>query len=117
MPAITTRTTTTTMARIFSIRGPRGYYLTVELSIRNAGRLCQPFRQAHLPKTNSAQSQIQFALRGQGYRCCDFRRLDRRAKRGPERPSLNNKRLIVERRSLHAALRALVETTRSRPMR
>jgi len=39
------------------------------------------------------------------------RRLDRSAKRGAERPSLHDKRLIVERRSLHSALRASVETT------
>jgi len=35
----------------------------------------------------------------------------RSAKREAERPSLGDKRLIVERRSLRAALRALVETT------
>src|SRR5882757_7632132 len=41
----------------------------------------------------------------------NFRRLDRSAKRGAERPSLHNKRLIVERRSLHSGLRPSVETT------
>src|SRR6266851_5245029 len=41
------------------------------------------------------------------------RRLDRSAKRGAERPSLHDKRLIVERRSLRSALRASVETTES----
>src|SRR5580700_11786305 len=41
----------------------------------------------------------------------NFRRLDRSAKRGVERPSLHNKRLIVERRSLHSGLRPSVETT------
>src|SRR5664279_3804700 len=39
------------------------------------------------------------------------RRLDRSAKRGAERPSLNDKLPIVERRSLRSALRASVETT------
>jgi len=39
------------------------------------------------------------------------RRLDRSAKRGTERPSLNDKRLVVEGRSLRSALRASVETT------
>src|SRR5258708_12153962 len=42
------------------------------------------------------------------------RRLDRSAKRGAERPSLHNKRPSVERRSLHSALRASVETTKRR---
>src|SRR5216684_8673011 len=32
----------------------------------------------------------------------NFRRLDRSAKRGAERPSFHNKWLIVERRSLHS---------------
>ena len=41
----------------------------------------------------------------------DARRLDRSEKRGVERPFLGNKRPIGEKRSLHAALRALVETT------
>jgi hypothetical protein len=41
-----------------------------------------------------------------------FRRLDRSAKRGAERPSLHDKPIIVERRSLHSALRASVETTK-----
>jgi hypothetical protein len=42
----------------------------------------------------------------------DFlRRLDRSAKRGAERPFLHDKRPVAEKRSLHAALRALVETT------
>jgi hypothetical protein len=45
----------------------------------------------------------------------DFRRLDRSAKRGAKRPSLYDKRLVVERRSLHAALRASVETTVNHP--
>src|SRR5580704_2885438 len=40
-----------------------------------------------------------------------FRRLDRSAKREAERPSLDNKRLIVERRSLRSGLRPSVETT------
>src|SRR5258708_13972552 len=42
-----------------------------------------------------------------------FRRLERSRPKGGavERPSLDDKRLIVEGRSLHAALRALVETT------
>jgi hypothetical protein len=40
-----------------------------------------------------------------------LRRLDRSAKRGAERPSLHDKRLVVEGRSLHSALRASVETT------
>jgi len=39
------------------------------------------------------------------------RRLDRSAKRAVERPCLDRQRRIVERRSLHAALRALVEMT------
>jgi hypothetical protein len=39
------------------------------------------------------------------------RRLDRSAKRGAERPSLHNRPLIVERRSLHSGLRPSVETT------
>jgi hypothetical protein len=39
------------------------------------------------------------------------RRLDRSAKRGAERPCFNDKQLIGDRRSLRAALRALVETT------
>jgi hypothetical protein len=39
------------------------------------------------------------------------RRLDRSAKRGAERPSLHDKRLIVERRSLRSGLRPSVETT------
>jgi hypothetical protein len=38
-------------------------------------------------------------------------RLDRSAKRGAERPSLNDKQLIVERRSLRSGLRPSVETT------
>ena len=42
---------------------------------------------------------------------CQFRRLDRSAKRGAERPCFNDKQLIGDRRSLRAALRALVETT------
>ncbi len=41
----------------------------------------------------------------------DFRRLDRSAKRGAERPSLHDKLLIVERRSLRSGLRPSVETT------
>jgi hypothetical protein len=41
------------------------------------------------------------------------RRLDRSAKREVERPSLHDKQLIVERRSLRSALRASVETTES----
>src|SRR5258707_14879962 len=41
----------------------------------------------------------------------NFRRLDRSAKRGAERPSFYDKQLIVERRSLRSALRASVETT------
>src|SRR5882762_5748536 len=41
----------------------------------------------------------------------NFRRLDRSAKRGAERPSLHNQRLIVDRRSLHSGLRPSVETT------
>jgi hypothetical protein len=41
----------------------------------------------------------------------DSRRLDRSAKRGAERPFLHDRRPIVEKRSLRAALRALVETT------
>jgi len=40
-----------------------------------------------------------------------FRRLDRGPKARVERPSLNDKLLIVERRSLHSALGAPVETT------
>jgi hypothetical protein len=47
----------------------------------------------------------------QGYRICDFRRLDRSAKRGAERPLLHDKRPIVEGRSLHSGLRPSVETT------
>src|SRR5882757_4304956 len=43
--------------------------------------------------------------------CANSRRLDRSAKRGAERPCFNDKQLIGDRRSLHAALRALVETT------
>jgi hypothetical protein len=43
--------------------------------------------------------------------CDDFRRLDRGPQARVERPSLDDKRLIVDRRSLRAALRALVETT------
>src|SRR5713101_6451458 len=43
--------------------------------------------------------------------CKDFRRLDRSAKRGAERPCFNDKQLIGDRRSLRAAHRALVETT------
>ena len=39
------------------------------------------------------------------------RRLDRSAKRGVERPSLHDKRPIVERRSLRSGLRPSVETT------
>ncbi len=39
------------------------------------------------------------------------RRLDRSAKRGVERPFFNDKRPVAEKRSLRAALRALVETT------
>src|ERR1700736_3436750 len=42
-----------------------------------------------------------------------FRRLDRGPQARVERPSLNDKPLIVERRSLRSALRAPVETTDS----
>jgi len=42
-----------------------------------------------------------------------LRRLDQSAKRGAERPSLHDKRLIVERRSLRSGLRPSVETTKS----
>ena len=42
----------------------------------------------------------------------NFRRLDRSAKRGAERPSLCNKQPTVGGRSLRSALRASVETTR-----
>jgi NitT/TauT family transport system permease protein len=41
----------------------------------------------------------------------NFRRLDRSAKRGAERPSLDDKPLIVERRSLRSGLGPSVETT------
>src|SRR5580700_2153307 len=41
----------------------------------------------------------------------EFRRLDRGPQGRVERPSLHDNRLIVERRSLHSALRAPVETT------
>jgi len=42
-----------------------------------------------------------------------FRRLDRGPQARVERPCLNDKPLIVERRSLRSALRAPVETTES----
>jgi len=40
-----------------------------------------------------------------------FRRLDQGPQGRAERPSLHDKPPIVERRSLHSALRAAVETT------
>jgi len=43
----------------------------------------------------------------------DFRRLDRGPQARAERPSFHDKLLIVERRSLHSALRAPVETTKT----
>src|SRR5882757_8995679 len=50
-------------------------------------------------------------MTGRAIACGPFRRLDRSAKRGAERPCVNDKQLIGDRRSLRAALRALVETT------
>src|SRR5580693_7987761 len=47
----------------------------------------------------------------QGYRNSRPRRLDRGPQARAERPSLHDKQLIVERRSLRSALRAPVETT------
>jgi hypothetical protein len=43
--------------------------------------------------------------------CRTSRRLDRGPQARAERPSLHDKLLVVERRSLHSALRAPVETT------
>src|SRR5260370_35565659 len=111
MPAITTRTTTTMTARIFSMRGPARYYLTVKLSIKKDSRSCQLFRKSHLPKTNSAQSQIRLTLNSRAVAYGNFRRLDRGPQARAERPCLHNRPLIVETRSLRSALRAPVETT------
>src|SRR5260370_33728781 len=111
MPAITARTITTMTAKIFSMQGPARYSLTLELSIRNDSRFCQPFRKAHLPKTNSTQSQIRLTLNSRAVAYGNFRRLDRGPQARAERPCLHNRPLIVETRSLRSALRASVETT------
>jgi heme o synthase len=76
-----------------------------------AALLCGPGGGRAQADLSSASTHVGVAKAGEAIAYATPRRLDRGPQAGAERPSLYDRPLIVERRSLRSALRAPVETT------
>jgi S-methylmethionine-dependent homocysteine/selenocysteine methylase len=80
--------------------------------LQGAGRLLRHQRRPYPRARATADGGEDGLVPGKAIAYIDFRRLDRGPKGRAERPYLHYGPLIVERRSLHFALRAPVETTK-----